>query len=167
MSCASCVSAVESALLQSPGVASASVNYADQSAWVTGSPDVSDLIDAVESAGYSASVRDEDDEARDRNMRRAFLVAVRRSAVALSIGAVMMGGMMLSVLPWPGPTPLLGRGRTRRRRGDGMERRSLLSGCDNRGAPRLHDDGYSDCARHRCRLAVLHAGGCRSRPDSS
>jgi Cu+-exporting ATPase len=56
MSCASCVSRVEKALLKVPGVASASVNLATEQASVKVTPDlpVASLLQAVETAGYGA-----------------------------------------------------------------------------------------------------------------
>lgn len=56
MSCASCVSRVEKALLKVPGVASATVNLATEQASVKVTPDlpVASLLQAVESAGYGA-----------------------------------------------------------------------------------------------------------------
>ena len=52
MSCASCVATVERALNAVPGVKRASVNFADQSAFVVTSGDSEPLIAAVRSAGY-------------------------------------------------------------------------------------------------------------------
>ncbi|QAY94512.1 copper-translocating P-type ATPase [Methylovirgula ligni] len=57
MSCASCVNRVEKALQGVPGVVSANVNLARESARVTATPGtatVADLAKAVEKAGYSA-----------------------------------------------------------------------------------------------------------------
>ena len=56
MSCASCVSRVEKALLKVPGVASATVNLATEQASVKVTPDlpVASLLQAVETAGYGA-----------------------------------------------------------------------------------------------------------------
>jgi Cu+-exporting ATPase len=58
MTCASCVRRVEKALSKTPGVSAASVNLATEHATVTFATDtasVSDLIGAVERAGYGAS----------------------------------------------------------------------------------------------------------------
>jgi Cu+-exporting ATPase len=55
MTCASCVARVERALARVPGVASASVNLATESAAVQGSADASALIGAVEQAGYAVA----------------------------------------------------------------------------------------------------------------
>lgn len=61
MTCASCVRTVEKTLAKVPGVSSASVNFATETAAVTFEPDqvaVADLTRAVERAGYSAAVAD-------------------------------------------------------------------------------------------------------------
>lgn len=57
MSCAACVSRVEKALKESPGVIDASVNLATSTAYIDYLPEetsVSDMVAAVESAGYKA-----------------------------------------------------------------------------------------------------------------
>ncbi|MBN3784178.1 copper ion binding protein, partial [Burkholderia sp. Ac-20345] len=57
MTCASCVSRVEKALVKVPGVTRASVNLATERATVDAAPDVSaaQLADAVKQAGYGAT----------------------------------------------------------------------------------------------------------------
>src|SRR5262249_20617454 len=55
MTCASCVARVERALQRVPGVASASVNLATESAAVQGTADAAALIGAVEQAGYAVA----------------------------------------------------------------------------------------------------------------
>lgn len=101
MSCASCVNTVEKALGRVPGVVSATVNYADQSAFIMTDGEVDALIVAVRDAGYDASVRDdhEDASARDQAMRRALVLSFVKSAVALSVGSALMLGMQLNLLP--------------------------------------------------------------------
>ncbi|XOV90277.1 MAG: heavy metal translocating P-type ATPase [Pseudomonadota bacterium] len=106
MACASCVSTVERSLLATPGVERASVNYADQSAWVLASSDIAQLLQSVQRAGYGASLRSEDEapgvrEARNRARLRH---ALYRSAVALSLGAGLMLGMKFDLLPAAGVT---------------------------------------------------------------
>ncbi|MDC7707649.1 heavy metal translocating P-type ATPase [Vogesella indigofera] len=61
MTCASCVSRVEKALLAVPGVTAASVNLATETARVTlsGGSDSQLLLAAVAKAGYQASLREE------------------------------------------------------------------------------------------------------------
>ena len=67
MSCAGCVSAVEDALSQVPGVTSAMVNLGERTAIVTGTKDADALIQAIRNAGYDAAeLRGlEDEQARD------------------------------------------------------------------------------------------------------
>jgi Cu+-exporting ATPase len=62
MSCASCVSRVEKALMKVPGVASASVNLATEKASVHAAPEVSPAVlqAAIEKAGYTATSLAED-----------------------------------------------------------------------------------------------------------
>ncbi len=63
MTCASCVSSVEKSLLSVDGVEKAQVNLAEQSALVISTQDVtSELIDAVQSAGYQADWVDDPEE---------------------------------------------------------------------------------------------------------
>jgi Cu+-exporting ATPase len=62
MTCASCVMRVEKALAKVPGVVSAEVNLATESARITGSGDAAALIAAVQRAGYDAHVRLGDSE---------------------------------------------------------------------------------------------------------
>ncbi|ODT81720.1 MAG: copper-translocating P-type ATPase [Pelagibacterium sp. SCN 64-44] len=66
MTCASCVSRVEKALLKVPGVETASVNLATERATVSGGePDA--LLRAVEKVGYTASIRQPDAPAHDHS----------------------------------------------------------------------------------------------------
>ncbi|RYF39901.1 MAG: heavy-metal-associated domain-containing protein, partial [Comamonadaceae bacterium] len=62
MTCASCAGRVEKALLKVPGVASAEVNLATETAevrWSVPGTDVAALTAAVEKAGYKAHLRQE------------------------------------------------------------------------------------------------------------
>ncbi len=64
MTCASCVSRVEKALLKVPGVETASVNLATERATVSGGdPDA--LLKAVEKVGYAGSIRKPDTPTHD------------------------------------------------------------------------------------------------------
>ncbi len=106
MSCASCVRSVEQALLATPGVERASVNFADQSAWVMATTEVLLLQNAIKQAGYSAILRVEDEspDVREASNRRRLQHAVFRSAIALVFGVALMAGMKLQVLPGPAVT---------------------------------------------------------------
>ena len=64
MSCAGCVASVEKALQAVTGVQSASVNFAEHTAQVSGDVAVEELITAVKAAGYDAAeLRGKEDEA--------------------------------------------------------------------------------------------------------
>ena len=97
MSCASCVSRVQNALSGVPGVTQARVNLAERTALVMGSASASDLISAVEKAGYGAEAIEDDNERRERQQQTAQAAMKRfrwQSALALAVGIpVMIWGM--------------------------------------------------------------------------
>ncbi|WP_312311608.1 copper-exporting P-type ATPase CopA [Atlantibacter sp.] len=97
MSCASCVSRVQNALSGVPGVTQARVNLAERTALVMGSASASELISAVEKAGYGAEAIDDDNERRERQQQTAQAAMKRfrwQSALALAVGIpVMIWGM--------------------------------------------------------------------------
>jgi Cu+-exporting ATPase len=70
MTCGSCARAVERALSGVPGVKSAAVDFDLGLAIVNGSAVPSELIAAVEAAGYGASVADESAIKGENNERR-------------------------------------------------------------------------------------------------
>lgn len=100
MSCAGCVRTVEAALKDVPGVQIASVNFAGQTAAVTGETPASLLIRAVNDAGYDArllrqnSIESQENEAADLLKRSLF-----RSSLALAGGSLLMADMWLGLLP--------------------------------------------------------------------
>lgn len=93
MSCASCVSRVEQALQKVPGVSQARVNLGERSALVLGAAQPADLIGAVDQAGYSAEIIEDEQTRRERQQASA-RQAMRRfgwqSALALLLGVPMM-----------------------------------------------------------------------------
>ncbi len=105
MRCAGCVAAVEKALGAVPGVAEASVNFADRSATVKGRADAASLVAAVKAAGYQASVK-VDEEAAEREREAAesrhYRVLLHKSWFALGVAVpallagfpAMVGGNM-------------------------------------------------------------------------
>lgn len=98
MSCASCVSRVQYALQNVPGVSQARVNLAERTALITGSASADALVQAVEKAGYGAEAIEDDAERRKRQQQTS-RAAVRRfrwqALLALSIGIpVMVWGMI-------------------------------------------------------------------------
>ena len=103
MSCASCVSKVQKALQQVPGVDQARVNLADRSALVTGEADAAALVAAVSAAGYGAEMIENEAERRERQQqtgRAAFRRFSWQAALALALGIPLMawglfGGSMM------------------------------------------------------------------------
>ncbi|MEX3019004.1 copper-exporting P-type ATPase CopA [Kluyvera sp. STS39-E] len=97
MSCASCVSRVQKALLTVPGVVQARVNLAERTALVMGSASASDLVQAVEKAGYGAEAIEDDLKRRERQQETALATMKRfrwQAIVALLVGIpVMVWGM--------------------------------------------------------------------------
>ena len=88
MSCAGCVASVEKALQAVPGVESATVNFAEHTAVVTGNVSPAELVAAVKAAGYDAAeLRGIDDgrerEAAERARSRRLL---QRAAFAAVVG---------------------------------------------------------------------------------
>ncbi|QSP95429.1 copper-translocating P-type ATPase [Marinobacter salinisoli] len=95
--CASCVNTIEKALNSVPGVTSAHMNLADNTASARGQADPEALVKAIERAGYGATVIDDPDAAdaerqqKDRTEYRALLI---KMAVSLSLGlGLMIWGM--------------------------------------------------------------------------
>lgn len=98
MSCASCVSRVQNALQNVPGVTQARVNLAERTALVMGSASAEELVQAVEKAGYGAEAIEDDVKRRERQQETAVATMKRfrwQAAVALLLGVpVMVWGMM-------------------------------------------------------------------------
>lgn len=101
MSCAGCVVAVETALRDVPGVVGASVNFAERTAQVTGTPPATTLIAAVRDAGYDATeLQDAAAETeRDRAERARYQRLVRNTVVAGALAAPLMLAEMMGWLP--------------------------------------------------------------------
>lgn len=98
MSCASCVSRVETALAKVPEVSRARVNLADRSALVSGHPDPQALLAAVSHAGYSARLMRDDQQRRaeqQKSGRQQFIRFSWQAGLALLTGIpVMIWGMV-------------------------------------------------------------------------
>ena len=117
MTCASCVSRVESALSSVPGVVSVSVNLASEKATVEYGEDVrvADLQKAVHDAGYElgpeAETLEDVTTASQRDLRAVrdrFIVAIVLGVLIMTLGfipAVMMQPYMPYVL-WALATPV-------------------------------------------------------------
>ena len=101
MSCAGCVSAVETALRRVAGVAEATVNFAEHTALVEG--DVADnvLVQAVTAAGYQAAVlRGAGDEEQKASQEFAhYRVLINKTIVAGIVGIPLFIGSMTGWFP--------------------------------------------------------------------
>jgi len=98
MTCASCVGRVERALKKQPGVLDATVNLATEQARVTtvGDRPVSDLIAAVERAGYHAAAAESDNATGSAAARTSAVPAWWPVAVAAVLTLPLMAPMLLS-----------------------------------------------------------------------
>ncbi len=100
MSCASCVTAVETALTGTKGVVTAAVNYADQTALVTTTGMDEDILGSVVSAGYGARILEEENyEEKDELLKKEIGRSFIRSIGALVFGSVLMAASMMGSLP--------------------------------------------------------------------
>ncbi len=100
MSCASCVSAVETALLKTPGVVNAAVNYADQTALVTMDGPEELLLENVQRAGYGATILEDDNyEQKEALLKKEIRESFIKSVGALLLASVLMGASMTGLLP--------------------------------------------------------------------
>jgi P-type Cu+ transporter len=97
MSCASCVGRVEKALLQVPGVLSAGVNLATESASVQAqsSTTLDALLAAVVAAGYEACATSDDPEPRHAHQQQALLLEQRHLLLAALLSAPLVLPMLL------------------------------------------------------------------------
>ena len=101
MSCAGCVSTVETALRKVPGVTEATVNFAEHTAQVVGEVAANQLIKAVKDAGYDAAeLRGAADESEKEAAEQAHhRRLVRNTAVAGTLALPLMLGEMGGWLP--------------------------------------------------------------------
>ncbi|AMY72261.1 heavy metal translocating P-type ATPase [Frigidibacter mobilis] len=103
MTCASCVSRVERALIAVPGVVSANVNLATERATVTGTADAALLQNAVETVGYGARLVQASaagyaegaarKQAEEALLRRDLLIA---ATLSLPVFALEMGSHLFA-----------------------------------------------------------------------
>lgn len=105
MTCAACAVSVESMLKNTPGVAEASVNYANQSAFVeydNSTATVNDLQQAVRSIGYDLVIDTEDPQAIKEEAQRKQFEAVKSRTIWSSILALPMVviGMFFMDMPY-------------------------------------------------------------------
>lgn len=93
MSCASCVSKIQTALQQVPGVKGARVNLAERSALISGNAEPPALLAAVEKAGFSAELIEDETERRQRQQQVAQATMKRfrwQAALGLALGIPLM-----------------------------------------------------------------------------
>jgi Cu+-exporting ATPase len=102
MSCASCVSSVEDALRDVPGVREASVNLATEKARVQFAPSQADpaaFAKAIENAGYTATMLEEQEETEESGSSSERTLLWRRLmgalALAVPIFVIEMGPMVV------------------------------------------------------------------------
>lgn len=101
MSCAGCVASVEKALQAVTGVQSASVNFAEHTAQVSGDVAVEELITAVKAAGYDAAeLRGKEDEAEKEIAELIYYRSLlRKAGVAGLVGIPLFVAGMAGWLP--------------------------------------------------------------------
>lgn len=98
--CASCVSKIETALKNVPGVTHAEMNFAARTVTVSGSAAQDVLVTAVEAAGYGAELLQHQDEAvtqdeKEKADQTYYRHLIRNTVIALSLGVpLMLFGMM-------------------------------------------------------------------------
>lgn len=93
--CASCVTKIESALKQVPGVTQAEMNFAQRSVSVSGDVNTDALIKAVERAGYNAKYLEENatDDAQEQKEEAELAYykrLMREMTIALVLGVPLM-----------------------------------------------------------------------------
>jgi Cu+-exporting ATPase len=106
ISCATCVATIEEALRRSPGVVSATVNFATNAATVEFAPvaaTVADLRRTIREAGYEpleaaegSALADHEKTAREREIR----ALKRKLAVGIVLSVPIVLGSMRHWLPW-------------------------------------------------------------------
>ena len=101
MSCAGCVASVEKALQSVTGVESASVNFAEHTAQVSGDVAVEGLIAAVKAAGYDAAeLRGKEDEAEKEVAELIYFRSLLlKAGVAALVGIPLFVAGMAGWLP--------------------------------------------------------------------
>lgn len=103
MSCAGCVTSVETALSHVPGVVSSAVNFAEHTASVSGDMSVDELVSAVKSAGYDAAELSSSDAQQVAEKEQLELVhykqSLRQSLAAALVGFPLMLADFIGVLP--------------------------------------------------------------------
>ncbi|UYM82970.1 heavy metal translocating P-type ATPase [Heyndrickxia coagulans] len=98
MTCAACANRVERALKKIPGVVSAAVNLATETASVTylpGQASAEQMIVAVKKAGYDAKIKGEMDPDYEKKMREK---AYKKQKIKFAVGAVISVFFLLQMI---------------------------------------------------------------------
>ncbi|MDG1206222.1 MAG: heavy metal translocating P-type ATPase [Pseudomonadales bacterium] len=100
MSCTACVRNIENALQNLPTVHQVSVNFADESAYVSSTLSASEIIAVFSGLGYGATeLSDLSMDEKEALDKQQFSQGLRRSIVAIGVASVLMAGTMSGVLP--------------------------------------------------------------------
>lgn len=100
MHCASCVSKIETAIQKLPDVKQVQVSFAERQALVQSEGDASDIIKAIQDAGYDAKLLSEEDEPTlSDEQRKEFHQGIRQAVVSGAFGVILLLGMWFSLLP--------------------------------------------------------------------
>ncbi|MFO7603387.1 MAG: heavy metal translocating P-type ATPase, partial [Gammaproteobacteria bacterium] len=101
MSCAGCVTSVETALRAVPGVVEATVNFAEHTATLVGDVDVPTAIAAVRSAGYDAAeLKNSADESEKEAQEFAhYRKLIKKTVVAAIVAVPLFVTEMSGLLP--------------------------------------------------------------------
>ena len=106
MTCSACVTHVETALLKTPGVTSASVNLATETAsveFIPGFLDITQLTASVSESGYHLiEIINNSDSEEERLSRRKQLKEIRTRLIYAIIGAVLLFSVSFDLFPWTG-----------------------------------------------------------------
>jgi Cu+-exporting ATPase len=99
--CASCVGKIESALKAIPGVENAEMNFAQRTVSVIGNAAASDLLKAVEKAGYNAKLaaaENEDDALAEKEKadQAYYKRLMKETWIALSLGGPLMAYALIT-----------------------------------------------------------------------
>ncbi len=110
--CAGCVSKIEKALQAVPGVDTASMNFADRTAEVSGRVNTDTLIEAVEDIGYGAAVIEDEQKAQEEReaVEHAYYHQLLRNMWwALGLGVPLMAWGLLGgeMMVHPGSSQLI------------------------------------------------------------
>ncbi|WP_347988758.1 heavy metal translocating P-type ATPase [Methylomonas sp. AM2-LC] len=104
MRCAGCIAAVDTALRSVNGVTDVSVNFADHSANVSGSPEPELLKTALKAAGYDGAIMEgfEDPAEEEQQEMQRYQELLKKAAVAGALGIPLMLGAHLDWFPMMG-----------------------------------------------------------------